>query len=203
VLPSRAGDKSVWRWRARNGCATVSFSAAMSAADGRILFDVAVSASAASDFMPRSKPYSVSVVVPFSSKSVPFMAGLGAKAGARRAVEWRWRASRPLDAAKGSPPGMGARGSCWDHYAWLGGVDLGAKLRLSGDRARTSDDDDELLFDDRDGAQFNWKLAPDEFPKGWSNGGIKLEEDATLTAFTGAVQGPVALRCDLRHAEDP
>ncbi|KAH8067859.1 hypothetical protein JL720_12359 [Aureococcus anophagefferens] len=83
----------------------------------------------------------------------------------------------------GSPPGMGAEGSVWDQFAWLGTVDLGAKLRLLSARDRSAGDDG-------DGPQLDWKLSP-PYPAGWRHGGMGWTTDDGVVTLR-ASGGPAA-----------
>ena len=86
-----------------------------------------------------------------------------------------WTPSRPLDARKGAPPGMGVEGSVWDQFAWLGSTELGLKLRLLGDPGRG-------------GAAARLFLAP-PYPQWASGGDFRLGHDQgrrrVLWATTG------------------
>ena len=104
-------------------------------------------------------PRGVTVVTRVDAKAAPFAAGLGLRGGTRpQRHRWTWNPSRPLDARKGAPPGMGVEGSVWDQFAWLGSTELGLKLRLLGDQGAG-------------GPQLDWKLAP-PYPRYWASGDV-------------------------------
>ena len=106
-----------------------------------------------------TSPRGVAVVTRLDANSAPFAAGLGLRGGTRpRRHTWTWNPSRPLDARKRAPPGMGVEGSVWDQFAWLGSTELGLKLRLLGDQGAG-------------GPQLDWKLAP-PYPAGWASGDV-------------------------------
>lgn len=84
----------------------------------------------------------------------PLFAGMGRRH--RENAKWEWGPSRPFDGAKGSPPGMGAPGSCWDQFAWFGNNSRGVKVRLLSD-SDASVESDEF---EADGPQLDWKVPP-------------------------------------------
>ncbi|KAH8052400.1 hypothetical protein JL721_10874 [Aureococcus anophagefferens] len=166
----------VWRWTSACGESRVSFEARVAPRDARVVAAATVEAPAPWD--------DVSVVASFRPGAAPLAAGLGLRSGAReKRHAWTWAPSRPLDARKGSPPGMGAEGSVWDQFAWLGTVDLGAKLRLLSARDRSAGDDG-------DGPQLDWKLSP-PYPAGWRHGGMGWTTDDGVVTLR-ASGGPAA-----------